>query len=643
MSEMDDILHKKLQSMQDGATLDENQGNLEAEELSPLIKIASQIHNMSHPSPSSKTVQETEGRVLAAARDQSNRQNQAQKNSKRLNWVWVPAVVGAALIVLCFAAVLVSGGVWLAGPRDSKAATLSELVGIVEVIGADGNWQPVAEGDRLHSGDQLRTLQDSKASLEFFNGSHTTLSPNTEIILTDLDGGWGNVLQVKLAQLRGSTNHDIVRLKGKNGHFIVVTPSGSASVKGTTFNVSVNVDGNSLFSVERGTVLVEGSGNEVDLAAGQATTTRHGQAPEQPAYVIVLDDVLSAIEGDIWMVSGVPFQISEDTYMTVEANPGDTVQVAGRILDNKYVADLVQLSDSNQLEDYFTGIINHIDDEAWVINGITVLVNEATEFEGEFQVGDAVKIKYIVLEGGRWLALEIEHLDDDDDQTPTTTSTLDGSLMPPVTGSETPEPTRVDCTGADPHPTGKKLAQRYGVAYEELMNWFCQNFGFGEIDLAYTLSRATGIPTADIFALRRSGMGWGEIKRYVYQMPTPTATPTITPTVTLTPTVTVTGTITVTPTPPIDAYCTGNAENHPTGKRLALRYQVSYDEIMGWFCQGFGFGEIVLAYDLSNQTGEPVAKIFALRQAGYGWGQIKAQMVDKHAKPTKKPKKTKTP
>ncbi len=36
-----------------------------------------------------------------------------------------------------------------------------------------------------------------------------------------------------------------------------------------------------------------------------------------------------------------------------------------------------------------------------------------------------------------------------------------------------------------------------------------------------------------------------------------------------------------------------------TGTRLAAQFG------MGWFCAGFGFGEIELAYDLSAQTGGP--------------------------------------
>lgn len=110
-------------------------------------------------------------------------------------------------------------------------------------------------------------------------------------------------------------------------------------------------------------------------------------------------------------------------------------------------------------------------------------------------------------------------------------------------------------------------------------------------------------------------------------VPTPDVTPTatITPTMTVTPTVTVTPTATVTPTvtptPIVEVDCTG-ADPHPVGVSLANQFQVTYEEIMGWFCAGFGFGEIELAYQTSLQAGVPVEEIFALRQSGLGWGQI---------------------
>jgi hypothetical protein len=64
-------------------------------------------------------------------------------------------------------------------------------------------------------------------------------------------------------------------------------------------------------------------------------------------------------------------------------------------------------------------------------------------------------------------------------------------------------------------------------------------------------------------------------------------------------------------------------EQHPQGLALANKYGVSYDEIMGWNAQGFGFGEIDQAYGLSQETGTSVETIFEMRSSGMGWGQIR--------------------
>lgn len=44
------------------------------------------------------------------------------------------------------------------------------------------------------------------------------------------------------------------------------------------------------------------------------------------------------------------------------------------------------------------------------------------------------------------------------------------------------------------------------------MGWFCQRFGFGEIDHAYSLAAQYGVTPAQLFDLRRQGWGWGQIK-----------------------------------------------------------------------------------------------------------------------------------
>ena len=71
-------------------------------------------------------------------------------------------------------------------------------------------------------------------------------------------------------------------------------------------------------------------------------------------------------------------------------------------------------------------------------------------------------------------------------------------------------------------------------------------------------------------------------------------------------------------------YCSGtNTTNHPVGDKLAADYNVTYQEIMDRFClEGYGFGEINLAYNIAQQAGVGVTEVFDMRATGVGWGNI---------------------
>jgi hypothetical protein len=68
-----------------------------------------------------------------------------------------------------------------------------------------------------------------------------------------------------------------------------------------------------------------------------------------------------------------------------------------------------------------------------------------------------------------------------------------------------------------------------------------------------------------------------------------------------------------------------NEKLQPGGVKLAEKYDVSYDTIMGWFCEGFDLGEIDLAYELSSKSENPVDELFSLRTTGLGWDDIRKE------------------
>src|SRR5258708_3682668 len=92
--------------------------------------------------------------------------------------------------------------------------------------------------------------------------------------------------------------------------------------------------------------------------------------------------------------------------------------------------------------------------------------------------------------------------------------------------------------------------------------------------------------------------------------------------------VTINGNATLNPsalTPESTASATEQCDKspQPVAARLATSFNVDPGEIMGWFCKGYGFGEIAKAYLLAQKNSKlTVAQVFAMREAGQGWGLI---------------------
>lgn len=77
------------------------------------------------------------------------------------------------------------------------------------------------------------------------------------------------------------------------------------------------------------------------------------------------------------------------------------------------------------------------------------------------------------------------------------------------------------------------------------------------------------------------------------------------------------------------AYCSGDKEgDHPFAANIANTYGVSVDEVMGYYCQGVGFGQIMLALQTGKMEGatSSVGDMLAARESGLGWGQIWQEM-----------------
>lgn len=621
--ELDDLLEESIQAIENGQAPESVAAGLpeDAAELASLLHLAAAVRGVPHPLPSAESKRITQARLAAVAKQVHS------KNTTRTGFqgVWAFGLAGLVVSTLCMLALFIGGGLWWYGPVAAHAATVADVSGNVEIGSANGaTWHAAANGEQVQSGARIRTGLDGDVTLAFFEGSRASLGPGTEMNFSQVSGQWGDVLQVILNQQSGSARYNIVPLH-TGGQFVVNTPSGSTSVHGTVFAVTVDSQGQALVSVDRGKVVVDNAGQQVAVDAGQSTRSTPGAAPQAAAFQFASNNTLTKINGATWSLSGTNVAVTSETAIIGNPQAGQPVFVKGRILNGQWVADLVATSSAAGAEFQLTGIVQSIAAKSWNIDGITILVDQGTSAAEGIKAGDTVLVVYSSPDENHPLASKIVRLDDASQNTPAV------------------------CTGVDPQPKGQVLAEKYGLPYADIMDWFCQGFGFGEIDLAYGLSHDTTTPVTDIFALRQQGLGWGEIERRLQVTPTSGVTPAITETSTSdlngtptapegspTETTTPDEALTATPLGTQTADCTG-ANPQPKGQSLAAQYGVSYEEIMGWFCKGFGFGEIDLAYGLSLESGKSVSDIFALRESGLGWGQIK-QMLEQEKTPPGKDK-----
>ncbi len=194
------------------------------------------------------------------------------------------------------------------------------------------------------------------------------------------------------------------------------------------------------------------------------------------------------------------------------------------------------------------------------------------------------------------------------------------------------------CVGADPHPAAQRLAETYGVTYEEIMGWFCnEGYGLGEIEHALQTSAATGLSIQEVFALKTDLGGWGEVWQRLSLIGSSDDD---------------SEEFTEEEEEEL-AYCVG-VEPHPVAQRLAETYGVPYEDIMTWFCEGrYGLGEIMHALQTSDDEDGTIPEQILLRKTELGgWGQVWQELgligkpddkpekdtKDKPAKPTKVPK-----
>jgi len=204
---------------------------------------------------------------------------------------WTAAGVAVVLLTILLVAVL--GGI----PRDRTGTSgpiLSVISGEVLVRSArDAPYRSGADGERLNAGMAVQTgAPNGRAVLTFRDGSTATLEPGATVSIDEVSTGTRGELIVRLGQTRGSTWEHVQPLVSPNSRFSVTTPSATAVVRGTSFEISVEVVGPSdrpitvtTVNVYQGQVDLVAAGVVQPVTASQTTEVVQSGAPQPPKQV----------------------------------------------------------------------------------------------------------------------------------------------------------------------------------------------------------------------------------------------------------------------------------------------------------------------------------------------------------------------
>jgi len=136
----------------------------------------------------------------------------------------------------------------------------------------ESNWHPVTIDDTYCAGDELRTLENSRAALQFQNETIVRLDENSMIKILPMESRVPTLLRLLFGKAFFMTRF--------SRPLTIETPYVNAASGGTEYVIEVNeADGTTTVKVIEGTVNLDNGAGQLVLTDGQSSLTRSGEAP----------------------------------------------------------------------------------------------------------------------------------------------------------------------------------------------------------------------------------------------------------------------------------------------------------------------------------------------------------------------------
>ncbi len=247
-------------------------------------------------------------------------------------------------------------------PMQSAEVSFVQGQASVNTSGSDATPEiPLKAGQKLNEGAEIKVAPDSFVTVKLADGSVVRIQAQSDVQLQQLRRkGRSGSLQSVIEMHQGSVNATVGTEPDPARRFEVRTPRATTSVRGTSFDVSLQGDGTALSSVTHGRVAVQGrdqkgstgSSTQIDQGQGIAVSSQGevGSAqsllpsPDLSRIPETLEDAnfLSFDLPPIQQASAYQVQVARDASMTEVLRSGTfaTSQVRMKIIDdgNYYVA-----------------------------------------------------------------------------------------------------------------------------------------------------------------------------------------------------------------------------------------------------------------------------------------------------------------
>jgi len=191
---------------------------------------------------------------------------------------------------------------------QEKVGSAAALEGKADVLHKGATeWTPLAAGDPVFVGDQLRTAADSKLKLVFREDSVLSLAANSTMVVTEQTAAPAPVssFSLMLGTLKAIVTE---KYSEPRARFEVETPTAIAGVRGTGFIATYDPTQDETLVVGlydttrvRSTSDAKGA-HAVNLGPGNATRVRRGQFPLAPKALP--QEQLRGLEGATALAAG---------------------------------------------------------------------------------------------------------------------------------------------------------------------------------------------------------------------------------------------------------------------------------------------------------------------------------------------------